>query len=232
MRPVPGRRAHRRGEAAPGRPRGSNARGRGRGPEGRARRSRRCPPRPPAQARWRAQRVRRRRAAAPHGGRFAAAGRRVGGVSRRGRSGNSSKSSPLAANSTIIRSVIHSTGARSSVQASPRTCSRGGLVRAAGRALAAPRRAPRACAEDRQRCDPIEPDHDLVEAKRLPGHDLRELAAERPGDPLGEPVVFGDRGHIQRNHPARPQPVTRRARRTREWRDRTARTAVCTRRRR
>ena len=109
-------------------------------------------------------------------------------------SGYSSKRPPRAANSRIIRSVIHSTGARSSVHGSDDGAA---TRRSRARRLVSDRSRRRPVAqpahEHGPRLGPVEPDHELVEAQRLPGEDQRELRRERAGDALGEPVVVGRR---------------------------------------
>ena len=54
----------------------------------------------------------------------------------------------------------------------------------------------------------MRPEHELVEAQRLPRDDLRELGAQRAGDRVGQPVVAGHRRDVQRDDPAGREPLS------------------------
>ena len=100
-----------------------------------------------------------------------------------------------------MRSVTHSTGAWSSVQGSsagatgPRRPARSMRTSGARRGDGAGRRRGRRG----------QPEHDAVEAQRLPPAHLRELVRQRALEPAREPVVARHRGHVQRDEPARAQ---------------------------
>ena len=188
----------------------SSARARAARPRGRARRTRSRRRRTRARPRTSAA-CSRARAPLRRGARRAAT-RRLPASSLTGAVGRKSSSSspPRAAYSTIIRSVTHSTGARSSVQG--RFAFVGHRPQLAEHELAE-RPQLRRPVRDELLCERgpaiVEAEQDLVEAQRRPDRHRVELVREGAGDPVEQALVAGHRRHVEREDPARLEPLPR-----------------------